>query len=84
VSSTDSRVQQWESRAEWPLAATAVAFLVAYAWPVLAPGLSPDWKDLCRGVVYVSWALFALDYVAGSSSPNTGRVTRDGTSPTCS
>jgi len=64
VSSTDSRVQQWESRAEWPLAAAAVAFLVAYAWPVLAPGLSPGWKDLCRGVVYASWALFALDYVA--------------------
>jgi voltage-gated potassium channel len=64
VSSPDSRVQQWESRAEWPLAAAAVAFLVAYAWPVLEPGLSSGWKDLCRVVVYVSWILFALDYIA--------------------
>ena len=64
MSSTDSRVHQWESRAEWPLAAAAVAFLVAYAWPVLEPGLSSSWKDLCHVVVYVSWVLFALDYVA--------------------
>jgi voltage-gated potassium channel len=64
MSSTDSRVQQWESRSEWPLATAAVAFLVAYAWPVLAPGLSSGWKDLCRAVVYLSWVLFALDYIA--------------------
>ena len=64
MSSTDSRVQQWERRAEWPLAAAAVAFLIAYAWPVLEPDLSSGWKDLCRAVVYLSWILFALDYIA--------------------
>ena len=78
MSSTDGRVQQWESRTEWPLAVAAVAFLVAYAWPVLTPGLSSGWKDLCRVVVYVSWALFALDYVvrlvlAGHSARYAGR-----------
>ena len=64
MSSTGSRVQQWERRAEWPLAAAAVAFLIAYAWPVLEPDLSSGWKDLCRAVVYLSWILFVLDYIA--------------------
>jgi voltage-gated potassium channel len=64
MSSTDSRVQQWERRSEWPLAGAAVAFLVAYAWPVLEPGLSSGWKELFRAVVYASWLMFALDYIA--------------------
>jgi voltage-gated potassium channel len=63
MSSTDSRVQQWERRAEWPLAGAAVAFLIAYAWPVLEPGLSSGWKELSRAVVYASWLMFALDYI---------------------
>jgi len=31
-----SRLQQWENRAEWPLAAIAVIFLAAYSVQVLA------------------------------------------------
>lgn len=61
--STNS-VQRWEHRAEWPLAGAAIAFLVAYAWPILEPGLSPDWKDVCRAVIYLTWVAFVLDYIA--------------------
>lgn len=35
-------VQRWERRSEVPLLLLAVAFLVAYAWPVLDPRLDAD------------------------------------------
>jgi voltage-gated potassium channel len=59
-----NNVQRWEHRAEWPLAGAALAFLAAYAWPILEPGLPLDWKDACRAVVYLTWVLFVLDYAA--------------------
>ena len=31
--------ERWERATHWPLMAAAVAFLVAYAWPILDPGL---------------------------------------------
>jgi voltage-gated potassium channel len=46
------------------LAKAAVAFLVVYAWPILQPGLSSGWKEVCRTVVHASWLMFALDYTA--------------------
>jgi len=36
-STGESRVQAWEKRTEVPLLLLALAFLVAYAWPVLDP-----------------------------------------------
>lgn len=58
---TVSRVTRWEQRTEWPLAVAAVAFLVAFAWPVLDPGLSPRLHTACTLVDRVTWALFAVD-----------------------
>src|SRR4051794_6917643 len=58
------RIERWQERSEWPLAAVAVVFLVAYAWPILQPDLSPGLRTTCTVVVLVAWALFALDYVA--------------------
>lgn len=57
-----SRVVRWEQRAEWPLAFTAAAFLLAYALPILDEGLSTQAKDGCRAVNLVAWATFAVDY----------------------
>jgi voltage-gated potassium channel len=40
-----------------------VLFLGAYAWPILQPTLSHSLRELCTAIVYVSWAMFAVDYV---------------------
>jgi voltage-gated potassium channel len=45
------------------LIAAAVLFLVAYAWPILQPGL-PGWAaTACRAVSVVVWVAFALDFL---------------------
>ena len=47
---------------EWPLTATAIVFLVAYAVPIAAPEL-PAWvSDASEAVVWLAWAIFAFDY----------------------
>jgi voltage-gated potassium channel len=53
---------RWERATELPLVALAVAFLAAYAWPVLDPGLDRPWRLACGAVVWAAWALFAVDY----------------------
>lgn len=58
----NSRQDTWERRAEWPLTAMAVVFLVAYAWPILDPHLARPLLDACRVAAWVAWGAFALDY----------------------
>jgi voltage-gated potassium channel len=58
-----SRSDRWTRRTEYPLAALAVLFLAAYAWPILHPALSHSLRLLCAVVVYVSWGMFAVDYI---------------------
>ena len=58
-----TRAQQWQTRTEWPLIGIAVAFLVAYAVPIVEPGVSPRVTRACDVVVVVSWVLFAVDYL---------------------
>ncbi len=53
---------RWERRTELPLVALAVAFLAAYAWPVLDPALGRPWTLVCAAVVWASWVVFAIDY----------------------
>lgn len=52
----------WERRAEWPLVGAAVVFLVAYAWPILDPGLSPGANRWCSRIAWIVWGAFAVDY----------------------
>ncbi len=59
-----SRRERWERAAEWPLTVAAVAFLVAYAWPILDPDLGRAFAGICQVVTWATWALFAIDYVA--------------------
>jgi voltage-gated potassium channel len=49
-------------RTEVPLAVAAAVFLGAYAWPILDPHLVHHVRRSCEIVVYVIWALFAVDY----------------------
>jgi voltage-gated potassium channel len=54
---------RWERPSEWPLTVAAVAFLAAYAWPILDPTLSPAWVGACRVVSIGTWLVFVVDYV---------------------
>lgn len=54
-------LRNWERRAEGPLILLALAFLVAYAWPVLDPRLDPDTRTFLNAVSWTVWGAFAVD-----------------------
>jgi len=56
-------VERWERRAEVPLLLLALAFLVAYAWPVLDPRLDAGLSTFLTYVGWTVWVAFALDFV---------------------
>jgi voltage-gated potassium channel len=56
-------LDHWEERAEWPLAVTAVVFLVAYSINVLAqPGGAT--ARFIGVATAAAWVIFAVDYAA--------------------
>ena len=57
-------VQRWEKHAEIPLLLLALAFLVAYAWPVLDPRLDNDLRTMLELASWTVWAAFAVDFAA--------------------
>jgi voltage-gated potassium channel len=59
----DTRLTRWEKRTEWFLAAAAVVFLVAYAWPILWPDVSESWRRNASAVSWAVWAVYAVDYL---------------------
>lgn len=59
-----SSVDIWERRTEWPLTATALVFLAAYAIPIVRPGEPAGVARGCEIVVVTTWAMFGLDYAA--------------------
>ena len=61
--STESRLDRWERRAEWPLTVAALLFLVAYAWPILDPELPSGVRRALGLVAWAAWALFVVDYL---------------------
>ena len=54
-------VERWERRSEVPLTLLALAFLVAYGWPVLQPSLDADLMTFLSAVSWTIWVAFALD-----------------------
>jgi voltage-gated potassium channel len=56
------RLARWEKTVEWPLMAAAVVFLLAYAVQIIAH-LEESSSAIAEVVLWVTWALFAIDYI---------------------
>lgn len=57
-----TRVERWERRSEVPLILLALAFLVAYAWPILDPTLERDIAGFLNLVSWTVWVAFVVDF----------------------
>lgn len=57
-----TRVEQWERRTEVPLLLLAVAFLVAYAWPILDPEIHRNLETSLNVLSWAIWGAFFLDF----------------------
>lgn len=60
---TQDSLDKWDHRAEWALAAVALVFLGAYSVEVLVQPRGPA-QHAVNLVTFVTWAVFAVDYVA--------------------
>ncbi|SEH64318.1 voltage-gated potassium channel [Mycolicibacterium rutilum] len=57
-----NKLHSWEKHAEWPLAAVALAFLLAYAVDVLAQPHGAV-KTAVAVITAVTWVVFVVDYL---------------------
>jgi voltage-gated potassium channel len=62
MAESEQRLERWNAVMEWPLMATALTFLAAYAWPILEPDLPGHVQRACVWVAWAAWAIFAVDY----------------------
>ncbi|KOG32216.1 potassium channel family protein [Streptomyces resistomycificus] len=58
----DSRLTDWERRAEVPLGVASLLFLTSYAVRVLGHDLPEAVRDTALALTCASWALFLIDY----------------------
>lgn len=58
----EERRERWEARAEPVLMLASAGFLVAFAWPIIDPGLSADARRGCWVVSFATWAAFVADF----------------------
>ena len=56
-----TRVERWERRAEIPLLLLAIAFLIAYALPVVDRSIDASVESFLVVVSWTVWVAFALD-----------------------
>lgn len=59
-----ARLTRWEQRTEVPLFAAGLLFLTGYAVRVLTPHEAEPWNDIALALVWSTWLLFLVDYVA--------------------
>lgn len=55
--------ERWERATEYPLLALGLAFLVAYALPIIDPDFPTPWTAVFFAVEIVAWVAFAIDLV---------------------
>ncbi|MCW6005845.1 potassium channel family protein [Micromonospora sp. CPCC 205371] len=60
---SNQRLSRYEQRTKVPLIALAIAFLAAYAWPILDPELPPATRTACAWAGVAIWIIFGLDYL---------------------
>ncbi|TDE33286.1 potassium channel family protein [Actinomadura sp. 6K520] len=60
---SDERLDEWRARTLVPMVVAGMAFLVAYAWPIIDPGLPAAGRNVCDAVVMLVWGLFGADYL---------------------
>ena len=53
----------WQKATEWPLTISALAFLAAYAIPIVNPDIPRAAADACEVIVWVTWVLFGVDFI---------------------
>ncbi|MCW2867049.1 MAG: Ion transport 2 domain protein [Marmoricola sp.] len=58
-----TRSERWDHAVQLPLTLASIAFVAAYAWPIIDPGLGRGWSDLCALVVWGTWGLLVVDLV---------------------
>jgi voltage-gated potassium channel len=63
VTKEETRLSRWERTSEVPLLLLALAFLVAYAWPVLDPRLDPGLENVLTIASWTVWTAFAVDFI---------------------
>ena len=55
--------RNWEKATDWPLTVAALAFLAAYAIPIINPDISPRQAQACELIVWATWVLFGADFI---------------------
>lgn len=58
----DQRLRRWEQRTGGWLIGLALAYLTAYAVPILHPGLPRVWRDAAETVTFAVWVLLAVEF----------------------
>jgi voltage-gated potassium channel len=53
----------WQKASEWPLTISALAFLAAYAIPIINPDIPSAAAHACEVIVWATWVLFGLDFI---------------------
>lgn len=62
-SEDEPRLYRWRQWTDWPLTALAGLFLAGYAVQVLYVSAPPEVVVVVDAVIWVTWAMFVLDYV---------------------
>jgi voltage-gated potassium channel len=57
-----TRVERYERRSEIPMLMLAIAFLVAYVWPVLDQNMDPGLRSGVTVLSWSVWAAFVMDF----------------------